>query len=68
MRRFHKTTLAGAILFGLTAGMVGCSDETGSKEEIKVSTPSGTTKETREIKAQKSGANPPAAPSEVAKP
>ena len=48
--------------------MVGCTEETGTKEEIKVKGPEGTTTETREIKVNKSGENPPAAPSETPKP
>jgi hypothetical protein len=56
------------VLAGMTFGMIGCTEETGSKEEIKTTTPGGTSKETREIKVQKSGDNPPAAPSETAKP
>jgi hypothetical protein len=68
MRKLIGVTLAGAMLFGLSAGMVGCSEETGTKEETKVTGPSGTTKETKEIKVQKSGENPPLAPSDTTKP
>lgn len=68
MRKLISATMAGVTLFGLSAGMVGCSDETGSKEEVKVTTPGGATKETKEIKVQKSGENPPLAPSDTAKP
>jgi hypothetical protein len=68
MRKLVTTMLAGAMLGGLTIGMVGCTEETGTKEEIKVKTPGGTATETREIKVNKSGENPPAAPSETAKP
>jgi hypothetical protein len=68
MRKLMNMMLASAVLAGLTVGMVGCTEETGSKEEIKTTTPGGTSKETREIKVQKSGDNPPAAPSETAKP
>jgi hypothetical protein len=59
MRKVIGVTLAGAMLFGLSAGMVGCSDETGTKEETKV---------TNEVKVQKSGENPPLAPTEPTKP
>jgi hypothetical protein len=68
MRKVIGVTLAGAMLFGLSGGMVGCSDETGTKEETKVTTPGGTTKETKEVKVQKSGENPPLAPTDTAKP
>jgi len=68
MRRFINTTLASAILAGLGTGMVGCTDETGTKEEVKVTTPGGTSKETRELKIQKSGDNPPVTPAEKGKP
>jgi pyrroline-5-carboxylate reductase len=68
MRKMIGVTLAGAMLFGLSAGMVGCSDETGSKVEEKVTTPGGTTKVTNELKVQKSGENPPLAPTDTTKP
>jgi hypothetical protein len=68
MRRFINCTLASAILAGLGTGMVGCTDETGTKEEVKVTSPGCTSKETREIKVQKSGENPPATPIEKDKP
>jgi hypothetical protein len=58
--------MAFAVLAGLTIGMVGCSDETGTKEEIKIKGPNGTTTEKHEVKIEKSGSNPPAAPSEKA--
>jgi len=68
MRKMIGATMAGAMLLGLSAGMVGCSDETGTKEETKVTTPGGTTKVTNELKVQKSGENPPIAPTDTAKP
>jgi hypothetical protein len=68
MRKLMTTMLAGAVLAGLTFGMVGCTEETGTKEEVKIKTQGGTATETKEIKVNKSGENPPAAPSETAKP
>jgi hypothetical protein len=69
MRRVVGTTLAGALLMGLGVGMVGCTDETGSKEEVKVTTPGGTTTRTDETKIKKSGDNPPMTPpGDAAKP
>jgi hypothetical protein len=68
MRKLMNMMLASAVLAGLTFGMVGCTEETGTKEEIKVKTPTGTTTETRDTTVKKSGDNPPAAPSETAKP
>jgi hypothetical protein len=64
MRKLISGTLTGVILAGLSIGIIGCTDETGSKEEVKITTPGGTSKETREIKVQKSGENPPLAPSD----
>jgi len=64
MRKLISGTLTGAILAGLSVGITGCSDETGTKEEVKITTPGGTSKETRELKVQKKGENPPVAPSE----
>jgi hypothetical protein len=68
MRKVFGVTLAGVMLLGLSGGMVGCSDESGTKEETKVTTPGGTTKVTNELKVQKSGENPPLAPTDTAKP
>ena len=45
MRKLMNTMLAGAMLAGLTFGMVGCTEETGTKEEVKIKTPTGTTTE-----------------------
>jgi hypothetical protein len=64
MRNVITTMLASALLAGLTVGMVGCAEETGTKEEVKIKAPGGTTTETSELKVKKSGDNPPAAPSE----
>ena len=66
MRRLMTTMLAGAMLAGLTIGMVGCTDETGTKEEVKIKGPNGTTTKTTETTVKKTGDNPPPAPSEQA--
>jgi hypothetical protein len=68
MRKLMNTMLAGAMLAGLSIGMVGCTEETGTKEEVKIKTPTGTTTEDKSITVKKSGDNPPSAPSEAAKP
>jgi hypothetical protein len=68
MRRLISAMLTGVILAGFSIGITGCTDETGTKEEVKITTPGGTSKETREIKVNKSGENPPAAPSEKTTP
>ena len=68
MRKLMTAMLAGVFLGGLTIGMVGCTEETGSKEEVKIKSPTGTTTEDKSITVKKSGDNPPAAPSETAKP
>jgi hypothetical protein len=68
MRKLLTVMMAGATLAGLTVGLAGCSDETGTKEEVKIKGPEGTTTEKREIKIDKSGSNPPLAPSEKVKP
>jgi hypothetical protein len=64
MRKLIHTALAGVMLAGLGVGIVGCTEETGTKEEIKIKGPQGTTTETRDVTVKKSGDNPPAAPSE----
>jgi hypothetical protein len=69
MRKLVSTTLAGALLLGLGVGMVGCSEETGSKVEEKVTTPGGTTTRTDSTTIKKSGDNPPMTPpADTAKP
>jgi hypothetical protein len=65
MRKLMSTMLAGAILFGLTMGITGCTEESGTKEVITTKAPDGSkTTESREINVKKSGDNAPAAPSE----
>ncbi len=64
MRKMIITLMAGLILGGLSVGMPGCSEETGVKETTKIKTPDGTTTETNQTKVNKSGENPPLAPSE----
>jgi hypothetical protein len=64
MRKLMTTMLAGAMLAGLTMGMVGCTEETGTKEEVKIKGTNGTVTETRTDTIKKSGNNPPAAPSD----
>jgi hypothetical protein len=69
MRRVVSTTLAGALLMGLGVSMVGCSEETGVKEETKISTPTGTRTETKTDTIKKTGDNPPMTPpGDAAKP
>jgi hypothetical protein len=64
MRKLIKSLMAGMMLFGIGVGFAGCADETGTKEETKITTPSATTTDRREVKVDKSGQAPPAAPSE----
>jgi hypothetical protein len=65
MRKLINTLMAGLILTGLSVGMTGCSEESGVKETTKITKPDGsTTTETNQVKINKSGENPPAAPSE----
>ncbi len=68
MRKLLTMVMAGVASAGLMFGLVGCSDETGTKEEIKIKGPEGTTTERHEVKVEKSGKNPPAAPSEKSTP
>jgi hypothetical protein len=62
MRKMVRATLAGVILAGLSMGSVGCSEQTGSKEQTTIKSPGGTTTETKETKVQQRGQNPPPAP------
>ena len=68
MQKQIMTALASTVLTGLTIGMVGCTDETGTREEVKIKTPTGTATETRDITVKHTGENPPAAPSEKSNP
>jgi hypothetical protein len=68
MRKFISTLLAGVILSGFSLALPGCTEETSTKEETKVTTPQGTTTESRQVKVDKSGKNPPSAPSEKPNP
>jgi hypothetical protein len=51
------------MLAGMGVGSTGCTESTGTKEVEKTTTPGGTATETRQIKIDKTGENPPAAPS-----
>src|SRR5262249_9113249 len=64
MRKLINTFVAAVVLSGLGLGLPGCTDETGTKTEAKISTPGGTTTERREVNVDKSGRAPPSAPSE----
>jgi hypothetical protein len=64
MRKFVNTFLVGVVLASGSIVISGCNDETGTKTETKISTPGGTTTEARETKVDKTGQNPPLAPSE----
>jgi len=68
MRKIINTLMAGVMLVGIPVVFAGCTDESGTKQETKVTGPEGTTTERREIKVDKSGKNPPAAPSEKPNP
>jgi hypothetical protein len=48
--------------------MVGCSEETGVKEETKVTTPTGTRTETKTDTVKTKGDNPPMTPADTPKP
>lgn len=64
MRRFIITLFAGVVLAGGGIAITGCTDETGTKQETKITGPGGTTTEKTDKTINKSGENPPLAPSE----
>jgi hypothetical protein len=65
MRKFISSVLASVVLCGFTVVFSGCTEESGTKTEVKSTSPDGsTTRETREIKVEKKGENAPLAPSE----
>ena len=58
-----STFLASAVLCGTTVVLSGCTEESGVKTDTKITAPDGSsTRETREIKVDKKGENPPLAP------
>jgi len=59
MSKFAKIALS-ACCFGL-AGLAGCSEESGVKEQTQVTGPGGTTTVTKETKVETSGNNAPGA-------
>jgi hypothetical protein len=60
MRKLISVTMMGVLAMGLGIGVSGCSDESSTKKEEKVTTPGGTatTTETKSVKT--TGDNPPA--------
>ena len=64
MRKLMTTMLAGAMLGGLTIGMVGCTEEASVTKETEVKGPGGTAKITEKTSVDKSGQNPPVVPGE----
>jgi hypothetical protein len=65
MRKIVNTLMAAVILSGLGVGLTGCNEESGVKETTKITRPDGSqTTETNQTKINKSGENPPPAPSE----
>jgi hypothetical protein len=63
-----STAMAGVMLLGLSAAMVGCSDETAVKEETKVTTPTGSRTETKTDSIKTKGDIPPMPPTDTTKP
>jgi hypothetical protein len=64
MRKLINASMALVVAFGFTLPLSGCSEEAGTKTEIKTTTPGGQTTERRETVIDKSGKAPPPAPSE----
>ncbi len=60
MRKLISLTMMGVLAMGLTIGITGCSDESGTKTVETTKSPEGTTKVTTEKKVQTSGDTPPA--------
>jgi hypothetical protein len=60
----NTASFCGVALASAGLCFTGCSDTTETKEQTTIKTPGGTATETRDAKIQKSGQNPPAAPSE----
>lgn len=57
MKRMIAATLIASVV---SIGIVGCPAKTSTKQEMKITTPGGTTTITTEKEVKKSGDNPPA--------
>jgi len=65
MRKYISTVMAGVMLCAFSVVLSGCTEESGVKEQTKITAPDGSsTKQTNEIKIEKKGENPPLAPAE----
>ncbi len=64
MRKLIRVAAFGLTVAGAGLAFSGCSDTTSTTEQTKIQTPNGSVKETHTDKIEKSGQNPPAAPSE----
>jgi hypothetical protein len=64
MRNLMMTGVLGLGLAAIGIGLPGCGDTTETQEKTKITTPGGTATETHDVKVNKTGSNPPAAPSE----
>jgi hypothetical protein len=64
MRKLIRATVFGLTVAAAGIATSGCSDTTETKEQTTIKAPGGTATETRSIKVEKDGQNPPAAPSE----
>jgi hypothetical protein len=62
MRKVIATLVGGVMLAGCSVAFVGCTDETGTKNETQVTGPQGTTTITDKTTVKKSGDNPPPVP------
>jgi hypothetical protein len=60
MRKVINLTMAGVLAMGLGISLSGCSEESSTKKEEKVSTPGGTATVTEKTTVKQSGDNPPA--------
>jgi hypothetical protein len=56
-----KKSIGATLAVGLIslAGLIGCGDEAGVKEQTEVTGPGGTTEVTKETKVETTGENPP---------
>jgi hypothetical protein len=70
MRKLINVSMALVTMFGITLALSGCTEETGTKTETKVTTPEGTTTRRTTDTVDTSGKNPPStpAPGDTSKP
>jgi hypothetical protein len=62
MRKIINTLMAGVMLSGISVAFTGCTDDTATKQDNKITAPGGTATPKRDINVDKPGPASPLAP------